>query len=47
MKSIIQTTIKSIHLENFKGVKNATYQLDGKNASVMGAKLGECNGKIY
>lgn len=32
----MKTTIKSIHLENFKGVKNATYQFDGKNVSVIG-----------
>lgn len=29
-------TIKSLHLENFKGVKSATYQFDGKDASVIG-----------
>lgn len=33
----MRATIKSIRLENFKGVKNATYQFDGKNVSVMGA----------
>ena len=32
----MKATIKSIHLENFKGAKNATYQLDGKNVSVIG-----------
>lgn len=32
----MQAKIKSLHLENFKGVKNATYQLDGKNASAIG-----------
>ena len=32
----MQARIKSLHLENFKGVKNATYQLDGKNASIIG-----------
>lgn len=32
----MQATIKSLHLENFKGVKNATYQFDGKNVSVIG-----------
>lgn len=32
----MQTKIKSLHLENFKGVKNATYQFDGKNVSVIG-----------
>lgn len=43
----MQAKIKSIHLENFKGVKNATYQFDGKNVSVIGTKPGECNGKSY
>ena len=33
----MKATIKRISLENFKGVKNATYQLDGKNVSVIGA----------
>lgn len=33
----MQARIKSLHLENFKGVKNATYQFGGKNVSVMGA----------
>lgn len=33
----MQVKIKSLHLENFKGAKNATYQFDGKNVSVMGA----------
>ncbi len=33
----MQTKIKSLHLENFKGVKSATYQFGGKNVSVMGA----------
>lgn len=32
----MQATIKSLHLENFKGVKSATYQLGGKNVSVIG-----------
>ena len=32
----MQVRIKSLHLENFKGVKNATYQFDGKNASIIG-----------
>lgn len=32
----MKTTIKSIHTENFKGVKSSTYQFDGKNASVIG-----------
>lgn len=32
----MQAKIKSLHLENFKGVKNATYQFDGKNVSVVG-----------
>lgn len=32
----MKTTIKSIHLESFKGVKSATYQFDGKNASAIG-----------
>lgn len=32
----MKATIKSIHLENFKGVKNATYQFGGKNVSVIG-----------
>lgn len=32
----MQAKIKSLHLENFKGVKNATYQFDGKNVSVIG-----------
>lgn len=32
----MQATIKSLHLENFKGAKSATYQFDGKNASVIG-----------
>lgn len=32
----MQARIKSLHLENFKGVKSATYQFDGKNASVIG-----------
>ena len=32
----MQAKIKSLHLENFKGVKSATYQFDGKNASVIG-----------
>lgn len=33
----MQAKIKSLHLENFKGVKSAAYQFDGKNVSVMGA----------
>lgn len=32
----MQARIKSLRLENFKGVKNADYILDGKNASVIG-----------
>lgn len=32
----MQATIKSLHLENFKGAKSATCQFDGKNASVIG-----------
>ena len=32
----MQTKIKSLHLENFKGAKNATYQFDGKNVSITG-----------
>lgn len=32
----MKATIKSISLENFKGVKSATYQLDGKNVSAIG-----------
>lgn len=32
----MQAKIKSLHLENFKGVKSATYQFDGKNVSVIG-----------
>lgn len=32
----MQARIKSLHLENFKGVKNATYQFGGKNASAIG-----------
>lgn len=32
----MQAKIKSLHLENFKGVKNVTYQFDGKNVSVIG-----------
>lgn len=32
----MKATIKSLHLENFKGVKNATYQFNGKNVSVIG-----------
>ncbi len=32
----MKATIKSLHLENFKGVKFATYQFDGKNVSVVG-----------
>lgn len=32
----MKTTIKSIHLENFKGVKSATYHFDKKNVSVIG-----------
>ncbi len=32
----MQATIKRISLENFKGVKSATYQLNGKNVSVIG-----------
>ncbi len=32
----MQAKIKSLHFENFKGVKNATYQFDGKNVSAIG-----------
>ena len=32
----MQVKIKSLHLENFKGVKSADYIFDGKNASVIG-----------
>lgn len=32
----MKATIKSLRLENFKGVKNATYQFDGKNVYVIG-----------
>ena len=32
----MKATIKRISLENFKGVKSATYQLNGKNVSVSG-----------
>lgn len=32
----MQVKIKSLHMENFKGEKDATYQFDGKNVSVMG-----------
>lgn len=32
----MQAKIKSLHLENFKGVRNATYQFEGKNVSVIG-----------
>lgn len=32
----MQVKIKSLHLENFKGVKNTTYQFNGKNVSVIG-----------
>jgi len=32
----MQARIKSLHLENFKGVKFATYQFDGKNVSAIG-----------
>ena len=28
--------IQSINIQNFKGVKNATYQFDGKNVSIIG-----------
>ncbi|MCI8378662.1 MAG: AAA family ATPase [Lachnospiraceae bacterium] len=33
----MQAKIKSLHLENFKGAKQATYNFEGKNVSVMGA----------
>lgn len=33
----MRATIKSMSLENFKGVKQATYNFEGKNVSVMGA----------
>lgn len=32
----MRATIRTLHLENFKGVKSATYQFCGKNASVIG-----------
>lgn len=32
----MKVTIKSLHLENFKGVKSATYQFGGKNVSAIG-----------
>ena len=32
----MQAKIKSLHLDNFKGVKSATYQFNGKNVSVIG-----------
>lgn len=32
----MQVKIKSLHLEKFKGAKNATYQFDGKNVSAIG-----------
>lgn len=32
----MQVTIKSLRLENFKGVKSTIYQFDGKNVSVIG-----------
>lgn len=32
----MQAKIKSLHLENFKGVKSADYIFDGKSASVIG-----------
>lgn len=32
----MKAKIKSLHLENFKGVKSATYQFDGKNVSAIG-----------
>lgn len=32
----MQAKIKSLHSENFKGVKNATYQFGGKNVSAIG-----------
>lgn len=37
----MKATIKSVRLENFKGVKNATYQFEGKNVSVIGNKVRE------
>lgn len=30
----MQVKIKSLHLENFKGAKDATYQFGGKNVSI-------------
>lgn len=33
----MRATIKSISIENFKGVKSATYNFEGKNVSIMGA----------
>ena len=32
----VKALIKSISIQNFKGVKNATYHFDGKNVSVIG-----------
>ena len=32
----MKAVIKSIGIQNFKGVKNATYQFDRKNVSVIG-----------
>lgn len=32
----MQVKIKSLHLDDFKGVKSAIYQFDGKNVSVIG-----------
>ena len=32
----MKAVIKSISIQNFKGVKSATYQFDGKNASAIG-----------
>lgn len=32
----MQARIKSMHLENFKGIKSATYHFNGKNVSVIG-----------
>lgn len=33
----MQVKIKSLHMENFKGAKQATYNFESKNVSVMGA----------
>ena len=33
----MKAVIKNIALQNFKGCKNATYTLDGKNVTICGA----------